>query len=68
MKCDFCTDRLAAGGLPSRVEGCPRNAIYMGDLEEDVATNGARMVRLSSLLAEAGVHHHKEELGTEPRV
>jgi molybdopterin-containing oxidoreductase family iron-sulfur binding subunit len=68
MKCDFCTDRLAAGGLPSCVEACPHNAIYMGDLEEDIATNGARMVRLSSLLAEAGVHRHKEELGTEPRV
>lgn len=68
MKCDFCTDRLASGGLPSCVEACPRNAIYMGDLEEDIATNGARIVRLSSLLAEAGVHRHKEELGTEPRV
>jgi hypothetical protein len=40
----------------------------MGDLEEDIATNGARMVKLSSLFAEAGVHRHKEELGTEPRV
>lgn len=68
MKCDFCTDRLAAGGLPSCVEGCPNGSIYMGDLEEDVATNGRRMVRLSDLLAEGGVHRHKEELGTEPRV
>ena len=68
MKCDFCTDRLAAGGLPSCVEACPHHAIYMGDLEEGIATNGAEMVDLGLLLNEDGVQRYKEDLGTEPRV
>lgn len=68
MKCDFCTDKTAAGGLPACVELCPRHAIYMGDLEEGIATNGAQMVELSELLSQDGVLRYKEDLGTEPRV
>lgn len=68
MKCDFCSDKLAAGGLPACVETCPRHAIYVGDLEEGIATNGASMVELSELLDRDGVSRFKEELGTEPRV
>ena len=68
MKCDFCTDKTAAGGLPACVEVCPRHAIYMGDLEEGIATNGARMVEMSELLEQDGVQRYKEDLGTEPRV
>ena len=68
MKCDFCTDKTSAGGLPSCVTGCPRRAIYMGDLEEGIATNGARMVELRELLSHDGVQRYKEDLGTEPRV
>lgn len=68
MKCDFCTDRMAAGGLPTCVETCPHHAIYMGDLEEGIATNGAEMVDLQVLLNHDGVQRYKEELGTEPRV
>ncbi len=68
MKCDFCTEQLAAGGLPFCVEGCPNGAIYVGDLEEGIATNGDRMVRLADLLNQDGVSRYREELGTEPRV
>ncbi len=68
MKCDFCTDRASAGGLPVCVEACPRGALYFGDLEEGIATNGAEMVSLSSLLSQDGVLRYKEDLGTEPRV
>ncbi len=68
MKCDFCTDRMAAGGLPTCVETCPHHAIYMGDLEEGIATNGAEMVDLELLLNQDGVQRYKEDLGTEPRV
>ena len=68
MKCDFCTDKVAAGGLPACAEGCPRGAIYFGDLEEGIATNGQRMVALSELLGQDGVQRYKEDLGTEPRV
>jgi molybdopterin-containing oxidoreductase family iron-sulfur binding subunit len=68
MKCDFCSDKLAEGGLPACVEMCPRHAMYVGDLEEGVATNGASMVELSELLGRDGVSRYKEDLGTEPRV
>ena len=68
MKCDFCTDRAAAGGLPMCVEGCPRGAFYFGDLEEDVATNGTDVVRLSHLLMHNNAFRYKEDLGTSPRV
>lgn len=68
MKCDFCTDRANAGGLPYCVEGCPHGAIYFGDLEEDIATNGQEIVQLSSFLQTNQAFRYKEELGTEPRV
>ncbi len=68
MKCDFCTDRTRAGGMPACVEACPRHAIYIGDLEEGIATNGAEMVEMRELLIQDGVQRYKEDLGTEPRV
>ncbi len=68
MKCDFCTDRLAGGGLPMCAKGCPQAAIYFGDLEEDVATNGFEVVQLSKFLQEKNAFRYKEELGTDPRV
>lgn len=68
MKCDFCTERVSAGGLPMCVEGCPRGAFYFGDLEEDIATNGEDIVRFSTLLKENEAFRYKEELGTRPRV
>ncbi len=68
MKCDFCTERAGAGGVPVCVEACPNGAIYFGDLEEGIATNGERMVSMSELLNEDGVERYKEDLGTEPRV
>lgn len=68
MKCDFCMDRAAVGGLPYCIEGCPRGALYYGDLEEDVATNGTETVRLSTFVEQNHAFRYKEELGTEPRV
>ncbi|GIV00304.1 MAG: hypothetical protein KatS3mg014_1919 [Actinomycetota bacterium] len=47
MKCDFCTDRLEAGGLPSCALNCPWGALYFGDLEEDLASNGREVIRIS---------------------
>lgn len=68
MKCDFCTERLEAGGLPFCADGCPWGALYFGDLEEDIATNSREIVKLSRLIHEQGAFRFKEELGTEPRV
>jgi dimethyl sulfoxide reductase iron-sulfur subunit len=68
MKCDFCPDMARAGRLPYCCQACPNNAIYYGDLEEDVATNGVEVVKLSKFLADHTGYRLKEELGTEPRV
>ncbi len=68
MKCDFCPDMARAGRLPYCAQACPNDAIYYGDLEEDVATNGVEVVKLSRFLATHNATRLKEELGTEPRV
>ncbi len=68
MKCDFCPDMARAGRLPYCAQACPRGAIYYGDLEEDVATNGTEVVKMSRFLAENNGYRLKEDLGTEPRV
>ena len=68
MKCDFCPDVARSGRLPYCAQGCPNHAIYYGDLEEDVATNGNEVVKLSRLLSEDAAYRLKENLGTQPRV
>jgi dimethyl sulfoxide reductase iron-sulfur subunit len=68
MKCDLCPDMARAGRLPYCAQACPRNAIYYGDLEEDVATNGVQVVKMSRFISENNGYTLKEELGTKPRV
>ena len=68
MKCDFCPDMARAGKLPYCAQACPSNAIYYGDLEEDIATNGGEVVKLSLFLSENSAYRLKEDLGTKPRV
>jgi len=68
MKCDFCPDMVRAGTLPFCIQACPNDAIYYGDLEEDIATNGKGIVRASRFLSDNDAYRLKEYLGTEPRV
>ncbi len=68
MKCDFCPDMMRADVLPYCVQGCPNNAIYYGDLEEDVASNGKEVVIASRFLSENQAYHLREDLKTKPRV
>ena len=68
MKCDFCPDMARAGKLPYCAQTCPTNAIYYGDLEEDFATDGVEVVKLSRLLADNQAYRQKEHLNTKPRV
>lgn len=68
MKCDFCPDMARAGRLPYCTQGCPNGALYYGDLEEDIATNGREVVKLSKFAADNNAYRLKEDLGTEPRV
>lgn len=68
MKCDFCPDMARAGVLPYCAQGCPNHAIYFGDLEEDLATNGRDVIAVSRFLAQNDAYHLNEHLGTKPRV
>lgn len=68
MKCDFCPEMARSGTLPFCVLACPNNAIYYGDLEEDIATNGRGVVSFSDHLRENNAYRLKEHLGTQPRV
>ncbi len=68
IKCAFCPHLLRDGKLPSCVTGCPMKALYMGDLNEDIASNGVEVVKLSRFLDENDAYRYKGELGTQPRV
>ncbi|HJM36510.1 MAG: 4Fe-4S dicluster domain-containing protein [Dehalococcoidales bacterium] len=68
IKCMFCAHFLHDGKLPYCVKGCPTKALYIGDLNEDIATNGAEVVQFSKFLDENSAYRYKEELGTQPRV
>ncbi len=68
-KCDFCPDMIRQGKMPACVSGCPMNAIYFGDQNEDAVTNASGVtVKLSQFLEDNAGYRHLEELGTEPRV
>ena len=67
-KCDSCAHRLREGEFPACVTSCSMEAIYVGDLVADVATNGRETVVLSDFLRTNDAFRLKEELGTQPRV
>lgn len=68
IKCMFCAHFLHNGKLPYCVAGCPMKALYIGDLNQNVATNGGEVVELSRFLSENDAFRYKENLGTQPRV
>ncbi|MFI5149760.1 MAG: 4Fe-4S dicluster domain-containing protein [Bacteroidia bacterium] len=68
-KCDFCPDMLRQGKMPACVSGCPMDAIYFGDQNENAVTNASGVtVNMKQLLEDNAGYRHLEELGTEPRV
>jgi len=67
-KCMLCAHRARDGKLPACAAGCPMFALYFGDLNEDIATNGKEVVQLRRFLDENQAYRLKEELGTRPRV
>ena len=68
-KCDFCPDMIRQGKMPACVSGCPMDAIYFGDQNENAVTNSSGVtVNFSQLLADNAGFRRFEELGTEPRV
>ena len=68
IKCMFCVHFLREGKLPYCVAACPRKALYIGDMTDDVASNGLDVVTLSKFLDEHNAYRYKEGLGTQPRV
>lgn len=68
IKCMFCAHMLRDGKLPYCVTGCPMKALYIGDLNENIASNGVEVVELSKFLDKSNAYRYKEELGTQPRV
>jgi molybdopterin-containing oxidoreductase family iron-sulfur binding subunit len=68
-KCMFCVHNSEMGKLPACVEACPMGALYIGDLNEDVAVNGlGETVRLQQFVRDNDGFRYKEELNTSPRV
>jgi molybdopterin-containing oxidoreductase family iron-sulfur binding subunit len=67
-KCILCVHNTQMGKLPACVDACTMEALYIGDLTTDVATNGRETVKLSKFLRENDAVRYREELGTRPRV
>lgn len=67
-KCVLCVHNIRDGVLPYCVDACTMGAIYVGDIDADVATNGGETVRLSTFLSQNNAIRLKEELNTRPRV
>jgi molybdopterin-containing oxidoreductase family iron-sulfur binding subunit len=67
-KCVFCVHLTDVGKLPACVSGCPMQAIYIGDLATDTATNGSEVVPFADFLREHDAVRFKDDLGTRPRV
>lgn len=67
-KCVFCAHDTEVGKLPACASACPMSAIWFGDLERDIATNGLETAKLSWLLSSRSAFRLKEDLGTRPRV
>lgn len=70
-KCMLCAHRVKMGRLPACVEICTNagmEAIWFGDANENLVTNGKQVKKLTQLLGEGRAYQYKEELGTHPRV
>jgi molybdopterin-containing oxidoreductase family iron-sulfur binding subunit len=68
-KCILCVHNTDVGKLPACVNGCTMGALYIADLEADVAVNGlGDTVKLSQFLRDNDAVRYREELGTRPRV
>lgn len=67
-KCMLCAHLTKDGKLPACASACPMYAIYLGDLSEDLATNGQEVVKFSRFIADNNAYRLKEDLGTRPRV
>jgi molybdopterin-containing oxidoreductase family iron-sulfur binding subunit len=67
-KCAFCAHLLRKGELPACVSSCTMGAIYIGEWDKDLATNGRETVQLSSFLGDNDAFRFKEDQNSQPSV
>jgi molybdopterin-containing oxidoreductase family iron-sulfur binding subunit len=67
-KCTLCVHLLEQGQFPACVQSCTMEAIFVGDLVEDVMSNGRETYILSQYLRQNDAFRFRSELGTRPRV
>ncbi len=60
-KCNFCRDRVLAGGVPACVANCATSARYFGDLDDPTS-------QVSRLIKERGGFTLRPDKGTRPNV
>lgn len=67
-KCDFCPDLAKNGELPYCAKGCPEGAIYFGDKNENLVTNGSENLNFSETMKEKAGYRYMEYFGLDPNV
>jgi molybdopterin-containing oxidoreductase family iron-sulfur binding subunit len=67
--CMFCVHHTEHDQLPACVDACSMGALFIGDLNEDIAVNGlGETIRLRQYIRDNDGFRYKEELNTSPRV
>jgi Fe-S-cluster-containing dehydrogenase component len=64
VKCEFCKERLAKGGVPACTQVCPRHAVIFGKLEDLKAEAHKRLAAKPSLY-QPKVYGEEEAGGTQ---
>lgn len=68
-KCIWCAHRVLVDDVPACVEACETAgmaALWFGDSNQDVVSNGKESQPLSVMLEGRGAYHLNDEYGTEP--
>lgn len=67
-KCDLCVHQSYKNQLPHCVSACPTGALYFGDFNEDIVSNGKEKVLLHKIINDRFAYRYKEDEGTETSV
>ncbi|MHA2031123.1 MAG: 4Fe-4S dicluster domain-containing protein [Candidatus Kariarchaeaceae archaeon] len=67
-KCDLCVHQAYRKQLPHCVSACPQGALYFGDFNEDIVSNGREKIQLHETINNKSGYRYKEDEGTETSV